>query len=307
MRLPPTIPALLGAALAAAVLSACGDSESGSGGKPVVVATTTQVADLARNVGGDAVDVRQILGPNADPHEYEPRPSDAAAVAEADVVLRSGGDVDEWLDGVIDNAGGDPDVVTLIDSVQTRMEGGEADPHWWQDPRNTEAAVAAIERALAGASTSDKSVFERNAAAYTRRLRALDDAAAACIARIPAAQRTLVTTHDALSYYAGRYGLEVVGAVIPSLSTEAQPNAKDTRKLVEQIRAVRTKAIFPESSVNPKLEEAIARETGAQVGEPLYADTLGPKGSAGATYIGSIEANTARIADGLSGGRVRCR
>ena len=287
-------------------LAASGCGESASSGKPVVVATTTQVADLARQVGGDKVEVRQILGPNADPHEYEPRPSDAAAVAEADVVLRSGGDVDEWLDGVIDNAGGDAPVVTLIDAVRTRQAEGGADPHWWHDPRNAEAAVAAIERALAKAEPAAKAAFARNAGDYTLRLKALDAGTADCIGRLVPSQRKLVTTHDALGYYADRYGLDVVGAVIPSLSTEAQPNAKDTQTLVEQIRSARTKAIFPESSVSAKLEQAIARETGAEVGKALYADTLGPKGSAGATYLGSIEANTDRIADGLSGGRVRC-
>ncbi len=291
-------------ALAVLVAAAgCGSSEPGNAD---IVATTSQAADIARNVGGEAVDVHQILGPNADPHEYEPRPSDAAAVAEAKVVVRSGGDVDEWLDGVIDNAGGDAEVVSLSDGLETRKSDGETDPHWWQDPRNAIAATELVERALAEADPGAKDVFARNAAAYTDRLRRLDARTEACIDRLPAAERQLVTTHDALGYYAARYGLDVIGALIPSLSTEAQPNAKDVRKLVEQIDATGTKAIFPESSLNPELEQAVARETGAEIGKPLYADTLGPKGSAGATYIGSIDANTAAIAAGLSGGKISC-
>ena len=269
------------------VAAGCGDS--GSGGKPVVVATTTQLADFARNVGGDEVDVRQILGPNADPHEYEPRPSDAAAVAEADVVLRSGGDVDEWLDGVIDNAGGDADVVTLIDSVKT--PAGERGR-----PTRTGGRTRATPRSAVTPSSSGR--WRRPSRARRPRspaTRPPTRGACArstpqrprCIDRLPPAQRKLVTTHDALGYYADRYGLEVIGAVIPSLSTEAQPNAKDTQQAgrADPARRGRRRS-SPRARSTPSSKQAIARETGAEVGEPLYADTLGPKGSAGATYVG---------------------
>ena len=141
----------------------------------------------------------------------------------------------------------------------------------------------------------------------TRRLERLDRAVAACIGKVPAAGRTLVTTHDALGYYARRYGIRVVGAVIPSRSTVAQPSAGETAELVETIRREHVKAIFAESSVNPKVEAAIARETGAKVGAALWADTLGPAGSDGATYIDSIASNTAALVEGLSGGEVTCR
>jgi ABC-type Zn uptake system ZnuABC Zn-binding protein ZnuA len=138
------------------------------------------------------------------------------------------------------------------------------------------------------------------------RLERLDRQTAACIDRIPPRLRRLVTTHDALGYYAARYGLKVIGAVIPSLSTQAQPSAGDIQRLVEQIERAGVKAIYPESSINPKLEQAVARESGARIGAPLWADTLGPEGSAGATYIGSIAANTAAIVEGLSGGEQSC-
>ena len=130
---------------------------------------------------------------------------------------------------------------------------------------------------------------------------------AACIDRLPRSRRKLVTSHDALGYYTDRYGLEVVGAVIPSLSTQAQPSSRAVNRLVDRIRSQRVAAIFPESSLNPKIEKAVARESGAAIGGDLWADTLGPKGSDGATYIGSIEANTDTIVRGLSGGRERCR
>ena len=127
-----------------------------------------------------------------------------------------------------------------------------------------------------------------------------------CIGQIPAAERKLVTTHDALGYYARRYGLRVVGTVIPSLSTQAQASAGDLAELVDTIRREHVRAIFAESSVNARVEDAIAQETGARVGRPLWADSLGPAGSGGATYEGSIRANTSAIVEGLSGGAKTC-
>jgi ABC-type Zn uptake system ZnuABC Zn-binding protein ZnuA len=265
--------------LLAAVAVVTGRAGEASGGddRTVVVATTTQVADLARNVAGDGVEVVGLLSPNADPHDYEIRPHDLEALAEADLVVRSGADVDEW----VLEAGTDAPVVTLM--------RGE-DPHWWQDPRNAIHAVGVLERAL-----------RADASAYRAQLEALDRAVAACIAQIPADQRKLVTTHDALGPYAQRYGLEVIGAVIPSRSTRGQPSAGDVAALVRTIREQGVKAIFAESSVNAKVEQAIARESGAKVGRELWADTLGPPGSDGATYIDSIAANTRALTEGLGG------
>jgi zinc/manganese transport system substrate-binding protein len=298
---------LLVVVLAATALSGCGNGGGGSGSGVTVVATTTQVADFVRNVGGRRVDVHQILKPNADPHEYEPRPSDVKSVADAQLVVRSGGDVDDWLQEVIDNAGVDAPVLTLSEHVRTRKDdAGDVDPHWWQDPGNAELAVKAIQGALASADPGGAAAYRRNAARYLDRLERLDRQTAACIDRIPPRLRKLVTTHDALGYYAARYGLEVIGAVIPSLSTQAQPSAGDIQRLVDQIKRTGVKAIYPESSINPKLEQAIARESGATTGAPLWADTLGPEGSSGATYIDSIAANTAAIVDGLSGGSEHC-
>jgi ABC-type Zn uptake system ZnuABC Zn-binding protein ZnuA len=137
---------VLSVAVAASLLSACGAGGGGggaSGSRMIVVATTTQVADFARRVAGDRAEVRQILRPNSDPHEYEPRPSDVRAVSGAAVVLRSGGDLDGWLAGVLRIAGSSAKTVTLIDAVRTRRgEGGETDPHWWQDPRKAQRMSA---------------------------------------------------------------------------------------------------------------------------------------------------------------------
>jgi ABC-type Zn uptake system ZnuABC Zn-binding protein ZnuA len=294
--------------LALAVVPAapgCGEDSSG-GAEPTAVATTTHVGDLVRNVGGGRVEVDTILGPEADPHDYEPRPSDVTAIGGAEVVFKSGGDLDEWLDELVDEAGAE-DVVTLIDAVRTRPEGGEVDPHWWQDPRNAVLAVRAIEQALAEADPGGRARYLRQADAYVRSLRALDRRIAACMRKVPRAERKLVTTHDALGYFADRYDIEVVGAVIPALTTQAQPSARDVQRLVDQIEAEGVKAIFPETALSQKLEEAISRESGAQVGDPLWADSLGPEGSAGDTYLKAMAANAAAMVDGMTGGRVSCR
>jgi ABC-type Zn uptake system ZnuABC Zn-binding protein ZnuA len=295
--------------VATILASGCGDDEAGagSGSGMTVVATTTQVGDFVRNVAGARVEVHQILQPNADPHDYEPRPSDVKAVSDAALAVRSGGEVDDWLQDVIDSAGGDAPVLTLSDHVRTRRdEEGDLDPHWWQDPRNAELAVKAIRDALVEADPGGAGQYRRNAARYLDRLDRLDRQTAGCIDRIPPRLRKLVTTHDALGYYAARYGLEVIGAIIPSLSTQAQPSAGDIQALVGQIEQTGVKTIYPESSINPKLEQAVARESGATTGRPLWADTLGPEGSNGATYIDSIAANTEAIVEGLSGGEQGC-
>jgi ABC-type Zn uptake system ZnuABC Zn-binding protein ZnuA len=287
-----------------ALLAGCGDDDDGgSGGAEVsVVATTTQVADMAREVGGPRVDVRGLLPAGADPHDFEPRPSDVASIAEADVVLRSGGEVDEWLGALVEDAGGQTETVELIDSVERRGE----DPHWWQDPRNGILAVEAIRDALAEADPSGRDGYERRAAAYVRRLRELDRSIAACMERVPEAKRKLVTTHDALGYFADRYDVEVVGELIPSLSSQAQPSVGEVDELVDRIRAEDVEAIFPESGLNAKLEQAVSRDAGVEVGGELWADSLGPEGSSGDTYAGSLAANAETMASGMSGGRVSC-
>jgi ABC-type Zn uptake system ZnuABC Zn-binding protein ZnuA len=290
-------PLLLLTTLAACAALLVGSGTDDDGGRPTVVATTTQAADLARGVAGDRAEVRGILAPNSDPHDYEVRPGDVKALARTMLVVRSGGDLDEWLGGAIDSAGADAPVIDLLDRVGAQGE----DPHWWQDPLRAEAAVTAIGAALAQADPAGASTYEASAERSVRRLRALDAAVRRCIAKIPAGERTLVTTHDALGYYARRYGLRVVGAVIPSLSTQAQASAGDLAELVDTIRRERVKAIFAESSVNASVEDAIAQETGARVGRPLWADSLGPEGLDGATYEGSIRANTAAIVEGLTG------
>lgn len=291
------------ALLAPLAVAGCGDGDASAARHgPVVAATTTQVADLARNVGGKRARVTGLLAANADPHAYEPRPRDVRTLAGAGLVLRSGGELDDWLADAIDSAGGDAPVVSLIDAV--RPAGG--DPHWWQDPIYAQRAVRAIRDALTKVDPGGRATYAANARAYLSRLGRLDRAVRRCLATIPAGRRKLVTTHDALGPYARRYGLEVIGTVIPSRSTAGQASAGETARLVRTIRRAGVPVIFAESSVNPDVERAVARGAGARVGRALWADTLGPRGSDGATYVASIAANTRALAEGLGGDAGAC-
>jgi ABC-type Zn uptake system ZnuABC Zn-binding protein ZnuA/ABC-type Mn2+/Zn2+ transport system permease subunit len=303
-----------GIAAAALLLGGCGGRPGAAPGQLTVVATTTQIGDFARAVGGNAVFVDQVLRPNTDPHAYEPRPSDVEAAAEAKLVFANGDGLDAWIGTVVDDSGSSAAIVDLGAAVPDRLpgesSGAEAsryDPHWWHDPRNAEAAVSEIERRLAAADPPQRRRFERNAAAYLAKLRELDAGIERCIGAVPPEQRKLVTDHDAFGYFAHRYGIDVVGAVIPSQTTEAQPSGKDLSALAELIEREGVRAIFPESSLSPKVAEAIARQTGASASYTLYGDALGPAGSAGATYLGMEAANANAMVRGFTGGRRGCR
>lgn len=313
-RLPRgTAPALAATLMLALLAAGCGGS-GGESGKLDVVATTTQIGDWVRVVGGDAVSVDQVLQPNTDPHEYEPRPSDVEAAASADLVFANGDELDHWIGQIVSDSGSGAKIVDLGAGVPDRLpgesSGAEAsryDPHWWHDPRNAEAAVREIERQLAAADPAHRRLFQRNADAYLAQLRALDVGIARCIDTVPAAERKLVTDHDAFGYFARRYGIEVVGAVIPSQTTQGQPSAKDVSELIALIEREHVKAVFPESSVSGKVAEAIADQTGASADYTLYGDTLGPAGSAGATYLGMEAANADAMVRGFTGGGHGCR
>jgi ABC-type Zn uptake system ZnuABC Zn-binding protein ZnuA/ABC-type Mn2+/Zn2+ transport system permease subunit len=297
----------------ALALAACGGGSDagGNGGRVQVVATTTQIGDWVRQVGGDAVDVHQILKPNSDPHEYELRPADVEAAAGADIVFKSGQNLDAWAGELVDKAGGNPAVVDLSQVVIAPLQGDEEvskfDPHWWHDPRNTEEALSVIRDTLVKAAPQHRQAFERNARSYKAKLLVLDRSIATCMKRLPPTQRELVTDHDALGYFARRYGLRIVGAVIPSQTTEAQPSAGELADLVELIEREHVRAVFPEENVSKKLAESIARQTGASAENELYSDTLGPAGSDGATYLGMEATNADRIFRGLHGGRRGCQ
>ena len=186
-------------------------------------------------------------------------------------------------------------------------ESSKFDPHWWHDPRNAETAVGEIRDALVKANPGANSVYEKNATAYLATLETLDSGIAKCFAAVPEPQRKLVTDHDAFGYFAARYDITVVGAVIPSQTTQAQPSAGEVAALGTTIEREGVKAVFPESSVSPKLAEAIAKQTGASAEYTLYGDSLGEQGTPGATYVGMEQANADAMVKGFTGGSGSCR
>jgi ABC-type Zn uptake system ZnuABC Zn-binding protein ZnuA len=298
--------AMLAAGLAVLLAAGCSGSGGGAGdggnGALRVVATTTQVADLAANVGGDRVRVTSLLKPGIDAHDYEPSPADIDAIARADLVLQNGVGLEEWLGDTIESSGFDGPVVDTSQGVRLRRVDGEDDPHIWQDPRNAKIMAANIERGLAAAEPAGAAAFQANLAAYTRQLEALDAEIERQTASL--ANKKVVTNHDAFGYYLDRYGLELVGSVIPSFDSSAELSGRDIRDLVARIRATRVKAIFSETTLPPRAAETIGREAGVKVvvGEDaLYGDALGPPGSDGDTYLKMLRHNTATIVGNLSG------
>jgi ABC-type Zn uptake system ZnuABC Zn-binding protein ZnuA len=295
------VAACLAVLLAAGCSGSGGDGDAGGGGLRVV-ATTTQVADFARNVGGDRVQVTSLLKPGVDAHDYEPSPADLDAIARADLVLQNGVGLEEWLADTIESSGYTGPVVDASQGVRLRQVDGGADPHIWQDPRNARLMAANIEGGLAAAEPAHAAAFRANLAAYAEQLQALDVEVERQIDSL--ANRKVVTNHDAFGYYLDRYGLELVGSVIPSFDTSAELSGRDIRDLVAKIKATGVKAIFSETTLPPEAAETIGREAGVTVvvgDDALYGDALGPPGSDGDTYLKMIRHNTATLVGNLSG------
>lgn len=293
--------ALTFATLLSVALTACSNGSNDDGKLPVI-ATTSQIADLVSNVGGDRIDLNPILMPGSDPHGFEPRPSDVAATSVAALVFSNGLDLDPWAEQLVSDSGSEADLIDLSES----LDRPGPDPHWWHDPRKAALAVTAIAEELSTVDPDGAAIYRRNAARYRRKIERLDAQVAACIRAIPVQRRKLVTDHEAFGHFAQRYGLEVVGTVLPALTTQAQPSARDLRELIEVIKRHRIVAIFPEASLNPKLAKAVAAETGANADHTLYGDALGPVGSDGATYLEMMAANAQTIVEGLGAGEVKC-
>ncbi|MFI6587996.1 metal ABC transporter substrate-binding protein [Embleya sp. NPDC050493] len=304
----------------AAPVAGGGSPGGGSGPRIKVVATTTQVADFVRNVGGDRVEVTQLIKANASAHEYEATPTDLNAIRAAKLVVENGVDMEKaWLPKAVQAAGFKGPVVDTSVGVQLRKgeheeheehekheehEHGEYDPHIWHNPLNAKVMVTNIAKALTAADGANAKVYENNLAGYAAKLDALDADNRAKLDGIPAANRKLVTNHDALGYYVDRYRLEFVGSIIPSFDDQAELSGSRIEDVVARIKATGAKAVFAESALPPKTAATIAREAGVKVvagDDSLYADSLGASGSAGATYLASEAHNTDTIVAALRG------
>ena len=268
------------------------------------VATFSFLGDLVKNVGGDKIDVVTLVGPGGDVHEFEPTPSDAAKIADATVIFEDGLDFETWLPGIVQSSGSKAVRVVTSEGVKTRnfVENGKqvTDPHIWQNVQNAIIMVKNIAAGLAKIDPANAATYTANAEAYIKTLDALDKEVEAAANQLPKEERKIVTSHDALGYFAERYGFTVEGSVIASLSTEAgEPSAQDVVKLVAAIKDTRTKAIFLESMSNPKLVERVAQEAGVKVGPELYTDALGKADSPGATYVDALRYNVKAIIGAL--------
>ena len=332
------VPALaVSAALALAGCSAPGSAASdGSIGTLNVIVTTTQVADLTRNVVGDTagVTVTQLIQPNQSAHSYDPSVADLTALGSADVLVINGVGLEEWLDDAITASGFDG--VTIDSDEGITIQGGEAgheeeahdeaagtdeatdeasteagteehdhdggNPHIWTAVSNAETMTATIADGLAAASADHAADFEANEAVYAGQLAALDGWIHENIDAVPADQRLLVSNHDAFGYFTAAYGITYVGSVIPSFDDNAEPSAAEIDALVDAITATGVKAVFSEASINPKAADTIAAEAGVTVysgDDALYGDSLGPIGSDGDTYLKMERHNTREIVDHL--------
>lgn len=265
-----------------------------------VVATFSVLGDFVRVIAGDNVMLTTMVGPGSDAHAFEPAPSDSVHLADADVVIENGLGFEAWLDNLYAAAGSK--AVRMVSSTgiapRQMTENGqqEVDPHIWQNPLNAIQMVKNIEAGLSQADAAHAEIYRKNAAAYIKQLQGLDAEISAEVDKLSKDQRKIVTSHDALGFFAERYGFEVIGSVIQSLSTEAgEPSAQDLSALVDTIKATGSKAIFLESMANPALVESVANEANVKIGPALYTDALGDKGSAGRTYLEAMRHNAQAI------------
>jgi ABC-type Zn uptake system ZnuABC Zn-binding protein ZnuA len=268
-----------------------------------IVATTPIIADLVRQVAGQRVEVESILPNNADAHDFEPRPEDIIKVEDAAAVFTHGLHLDEWANDLIENSGTDAQVFVVTDGIETldseEEEFVEGDPHVWFDPTRAQQMVENIAAGLSAVDPDGTDSYQQRATAYNAQLSTLDQEIKDRIALIPEDQRKIVTNHDALGYYADRYGLTVVGTIFPGTDTRSEPSAREVAELVEQIQEEGVKAIFAENVVNPALAEELANEAGVEIVDTLYTDSLGDAGSGGDTYIGLIQTDTRLIVEAL--------
>lgn len=278
-----------------------------------VVASFSIIADFAKNVGGDRVDISTLVGPDGDAHVYEPRPTDAAALEGADVVLVNGLQFEGFMSRLIEASGTKASVVEVTKGIEPLKsaeeehdhekeekaeagddhEGhhhhGEFDPHAWQSIHNAEIYVKNIADAFCEADKAGCATYTTNSEAYIAKLGKLETEVKAAIEAIPAGKRTVITSHDAFGYFEREYGLKFIAP--EGISTEAEASAADVAKLIDQVKHDKASAIFLENITNPRLIEQISTETGLKVGGTLYSDALSGTDGPASTYIDMFHHN----------------
>jgi ABC-type Zn uptake system ZnuABC Zn-binding protein ZnuA len=280
-----------------------------------LVATTTFVADTVRRVAGPDATLAVLLPPDLDPHAYEPSPRDAVTLAGADVVFQNGLGLEHFLADLLRTAGegrAPARIISVSDGIAARRMGdhgldheeehghehGELDPHVWLNPLHVATWTRNIERTLAELDPAHATAYAERAAAYRAELEALDERVRQAVAAVPESQRRFVTDHEEFGYFAERYGFEVVGAIIPSVSTLAEPSARDLAGLERALRASGTRVIVVGAAGHDAVAQRLAGDTGARV-VPLYTCALGGPGSPAATYVDYLELNVRRLVAAL--------
>lgn len=286
-----------------------------------VVASFSILGDFVKQVGGDRVKVTTIVGPNGDAHVYQPSPADAKAVASAKVVFVNGLGFEGWMDRLIKASGTKANVVVATTGVTPRtgleddheqpkgtdkhghkdahdQAHGGIDPHAWQSIANAKFYVANIRDGLIAADPDGRDAYTANAATYTARLDTLESEVKAAIARIPADQRRIITSHDAFGYFGEAYGVTLIAP--EGVSTESEASAKDVARIIRQIKAQKIPAVFVENITDPRLMQRIARETSAKIGGELYSDALSDDKGPANTYIDMMRSNVRALSAALA-------
>lgn len=276
-----------------------------------VLASTTFLANIAQNVAGERAVVTSLLSAGADPHSYQAAPTDVAKIAKSNLLILNGVEYEHFIEPLLENAGGERlviettaglDILQMAKNDYAQKNEGHSheagDPHMWLDPSRVVKYVENIRDGLSQADPDGTEIYKVNAEAYIVQLNDLDKWIAEQVNSIPVERRLLVTNHETLSYFASHYGFTVVGAVIPSLSTEASSSAQQMAQLVEQIKATKAPAIFLGEVENPNIANQIAEETGVKIIKGLYLETL-TDGAPASTYIDMMKYNVSIIVEAL--------
>ncbi len=286
-------------------LTACGAASTSSDSGLKVLASTTFLADIAQNVAGDRVNVESLLPFGADPHSYQAAPSDVAKITDSDVLILNGVEYEHFIEPLLENAGGELLVITASDGLApNQMEDEEnagqmtGDPHMWLDPKRVITYVENIRDGLIQVDPEGANIYKSNADAYITQLKDLDQWIVEQVNTIPAERRLLVTNHEAMGYFAERYGFEVAGSVIPSFSSNAAPSAQEMAGLIDEIKRLNVPAIFLDTADNDTLAQQIADETGVMIVDDLHLESL-TEGAPAATYIDMMKYNVSRIVEAL--------
>jgi ABC-type Zn uptake system ZnuABC Zn-binding protein ZnuA len=301
-------------AIAALFLTACGSAPSKSDNALNVLASATFLADIAQNVAGDRAKVESLLPIGADPHSYQAAPSDVAKIAESNLLILNGVEYEHFIETLLENAGGERVIVEAATGLEVRQmeehegeehtEGEEeheheaGDPHMWLDPNLVITYVENIRDGLIQADPEGAETYKANADAYIAQLKELDAWIVEQVNTVPAERRLLVTNHEAMGYFAERYGFEVAGSVIPSFSSNASPSAQEMAALVDEIKSLNAPAIFLDTADNDILARQIADETGVMIVSDLHLESL-TDGAPAPTYIEMMKDNVSKIVEAL--------